>query len=601
MYQQHIFYETKKISLIASLTGKGIFSNKRLDSDLIVECAKKHLQDILEDITDDFTVLFDYFNVRCSYPTTQSEQINPAATFSFETSGSEILIDYPQLIVYDPIIPSYLRFERHYLVDMFNTCVKTNDLCFNARDFITKIRSQQPQSTHLNIKLADLDILFNRDTYYVTHQSLPNVETYDQMKHRVKQWDPFNKKHEFKHHKDELKLFSTMARSFLETFQLSVKRDGHGHHVFHYCDGKVDRHVRVPAIVGLIICSKFISEPIRNPKMWHINQMMLDLIDLGVINNWDDFFDRHPMRGGSWKKQGQPLIQKSLELHKDIGNVIGAWLVATYKGNAKCLYKRTNISSDNPAEYMNWSVKLTRHLMQRIEDSKPFERMINTPYQEYLLTLPSYLTVSECGLVADGTSTRFEADIQLYLNKNRFTNGLISLDGDVQESIDYNNRITHVKTHTSDQLQNQLQGKPLKGYTDPIVACLDYLSINVETWLNDIVAKAETYSEQLTDLMTTHQLKNLDELIAALGNRQSPPNIAYTLALISHMYGHNIQLISISDKLEKEFVIVDGFGNDHDSKVTHDNKPTITLHWYKHNNQHIHDTQSTVCFFVPLR
>lgn len=124
-----------------------------------------------------------------------------------------------------------------------------------------------------------------RDSGYLNSKTRPS-DTYDAMRHEV-----------------NLKSFVKKVRAFLE-------------------NGGQDPQLNESNFnEARLTYAKFISEPARNFSTWLINLMLLDLIEEGVINNVDDFFDLHPMRGGSYanqvaggggKKRGQIVNDETL-------------------------------------------------------------------------------------------------------------------------------------------------------------------------------------------------------------------------------------------------------------------------------------------------
>jgi hypothetical protein len=72
--------------------------------------------------------------------------------------------------------------------------------------------------------------------------------------------------------------------------------------------------------------AKFISEPARNWEIWLINLMLLDLIEDKIIS-WEEFFDIHPMRGGSYTKTEDEIeVKKTEQINNDIATIAMNWL-----------------------------------------------------------------------------------------------------------------------------------------------------------------------------------------------------------------------------------------------------------------------------------
>ncbi|MBG91231.1 MAG: hypothetical protein CL521_05385, partial [Actinobacteria bacterium] len=125
---------------------------------------------------------------------------------------------------------------------------------------------------------------------------------------------------------DALKAFSRYFRAYIQKGFVSIECEFIGP------DGE---RMCFPESYAILMGAKFISEPARMGSIWGINQMMLDLIDSGQIRTWDQFFDMHPMKGGSWKNGGAATT-KALQIETASNQVIMMWLATFLEFRGNC-------------------------------------------------------------------------------------------------------------------------------------------------------------------------------------------------------------------------------------------------------------------------
>jgi ankyrin repeat protein len=130
-----------------------------------------------------------------------------------------------------------------------------------------------------------------------------NVEkckhTYDAMKEGVTRDYP----------KGSVKKFTKDIRIFLEESGKKIKSKGH----------EYDR--------ARFAVAKFVSEPARNWKIWLVNLMLLDFIEDEKIT-WEEFFEIHPMRGGSDTED-----KKEDQINEEIKIIVINWLRMYWPNN----------------------------------------------------------------------------------------------------------------------------------------------------------------------------------------------------------------------------------------------------------------------------